>query len=125
MSQDNQVPDIQALLTAAGLDNTTFSPTSRYSGKPLTSSVTADGQPVVHITRRFVPSPEKFALLQFHYVEQGDRLDNIAHKYLADPEQYWKLCDANGVDNPNQLLAAVGRAIRITLPAGVPGGDDA
>ena len=117
--------DIQALLSAAGLDSTTFEPTSRYYGRPLTSSVTVDGEKVIHSTRRFVPPPENFSLLQFHFVEQGDRLDNIAHKYLADPEQYWKLCDANGVDKPNDLVEETGSAIRITLPEGMQGENDA
>jgi nucleoid-associated protein YgaU len=117
--------DIQELLSAVGLDSTTFAPTSRYYGKPLTVTETLNGETIVHITRRFVPAPENFALLQFHFVEQGDRLDNIAHKYLADPEQFWKLCDANGVDRPDELTEKVGSTIRITLPEGVPGGSDA
>ena len=117
--------DIQTLLSAAGLDSTTFEPTSRYHGKPLTSSVTVEGETVIHTTRRFVPPPENFSLLHKYFVEQGDRLDNIAHKYLADPEQYWKLCDANRVDKPDDLVKEVGDAIRITLPEGVQGGNDA
>lgn len=117
--------DIQQLLSAAGLDSTTFEPTSRYYGKPLTSSLSVDGETVVHTTRRFVPSPENFALLQYHFIEQGDRLDNIAQQYLGDPEQFWKLCDANGVDRPDDLTEEVGNTLRITLPEGVPGVGDA
>ena len=117
--------DIQQLLSAAGLDNTTFEPTSRYHGKPLTTSTTTQGETIVHTTRRFVPPPENFALLQFHFVEQGDRLDNIAHQYLADAQQFWKICDGNGVDKPEELTRNIGDTIRITLPEGVPGGSDA
>lgn len=117
--------DIQQLLSAAGLDSTIFEPTSRYYGKSLTSTKTIDGETVVHTTRRFVPPSENFSLLQFHFVEQGDRLDNIANTYLADPKQYWKLCDANRVDRPDELTEEVGRAIRITLPEGVPGDGNA
>ena len=117
--------DIQTLLSAAGLDNTTFEATSRYYGKQLTSSVTIEGETVIHTTRRFVPPPENFSFLQFHYVEQGDRLDNITYKYLADPQQFWKLCDANRVDKPDDLVKEVASAIRITLPEGIPGGSDA
>jgi len=117
--------DIQTLLSAAGLDSTTFEPTSRYHGKQLTSSITADGETIIHTTRRFVPPPENFSLLQLHFVERGDRLDNIAYKYLGDPEQFWKLCDANRVDKPDDLFATVGAAVRITLPEGVPGENDA
>ena len=117
--------DIQKLLSAAGLDSTVFEPTSRYYGKSLVQTETGDGETVIHTSRRFVPPPENFAFLQFHFVEQGDRLDNIANQYLADPEQYWKLCDANRVDRPDDLTEEVGSAIRITLPEGIPGGDSA
>ena len=117
--------DIQKLLTAAGLDSTVFDPTSRYYGKALTSSVTPEGDTVVHTTRRFIAAPESFDLLQFHFVEDGDRLDNIAHRYLGDAQQFWRLCDANGVDKPQTLTAKAGGKIRITLPEGVPGGSDA
>lgn len=117
--------DIQELLSAAGLDSTTFEPTSRYYGKQLTSSVTVDGEAIIHTTRRFIPPPENFSLLQFHFVESGDRLDNIAHRYIGDAEQYWKLCDANRADKPDDLVEEVGSAVRITLPEGTPGGNDA
>jgi hypothetical protein len=60
------------------------------------------------------------ALLQEHEVTQGDRLDNITHRYLGDPEQFWRLCDANGAMRPEELEVP-GRRLRITLPDGVPG----
>ena len=34
---------------------------------------------------------------------QGDRLDNIAARYLGDPEQFWRICDANGAMRPDEL----------------------
>jgi len=117
--------DIQKLLSAAGLDSTTFEPTSRYYGKPLTTSVTPEGETIVHTTRRFIPPPENFAFLHFHFVEQDDRIDNLAHRYLGDAQQFWRLCDSNGADMPNELTDEVGKSIRITLPEGVPGGGDA
>ncbi len=117
--------DIQELLSAAGLDSTTFEPTSRYYAKPLSVTKTSHGESVVHVKRRFVPAAENFAFLQYHFVEQGDRLDNIAQTYLADPQQFWKICDANGVDRPDELTEEVGSKIRITLPEGVPGVTDA
>ncbi len=117
--------DIQELLSAAGLDSTTFEPTSRYYAKPLSVTKTPHGESVVHVKRRFVPAAENFAFLQYHFVEQGDRLDNIAQTYLADPQQFWKICDANGVDRPDELTEEVGSKIRITLPEGMPGATDA
>ena len=68
-----------------------------------------------------MPPPERFALLQEHTVSQGDRLDNLAAQYLGDPEQFWRLCDANGAMRPEELTETVGRRLRITLPEGIPG----
>jgi hypothetical protein len=72
------------------------------------------------VSRRFLPSPDSFALLQYHTVMQGERLDNITATYLNDPQQFWRICDANGAMRPNDLTRTVGANIRITLPEGVP-----
>jgi hypothetical protein len=76
---------------------------------------------IVYAARRFVPPPERFQLLQEYTVRQADRLDNIAAKYLGDPEQFWRLADANGALRPEDLLLTVGRKLRITLPEGITG----
>ena len=52
---------------------------------------------------------------------EGERLDNIAAQYLGDPEQFWRICDANGAMRPDELTETVGRRLRITLPEGIPG----
>lgn len=98
-----------------------FTPTSRYYAIETTTWTMADGRTVVYLRRRFVPPPERFALLQEHVVTQGERLDNIAAQYLGDPEQFWRLCDANGALRPEELTAEIGRHLRITLPEGIPG----
>jgi hypothetical protein len=98
-----------------------FSPTSRYALTPTASFVRADGTPVTYLKRRFVPAPENLALLQWHQVVQGERLDNITAKYLGDPEQFWRLCDANRALRPEELTATIGKKLRITLPEGIPG----
>jgi hypothetical protein len=58
--------------------------------------------------------------LQEHVVTQGERLDNITALYLGDPEQFWRLCDANAAMQPEEL-EEISRRLRITLPEGVPG----
>ncbi|MFZ1707308.1 MAG: LysM domain-containing protein, partial [Anaerolineae bacterium] len=63
--------------------------------------------------------------LQEHTVAEGERPDLIAAAYLGDPEQFWRLCDANGVMRPEELTEEVGRRLRITLPEGIPGLPDA
>ncbi len=56
---------------------------------------------------------------------QGDRLDNITNQYLGNPEQFWQLCDANDVFHPGELTESTGYKIRITLPKGIPGNNNA
>jgi hypothetical protein len=51
-------------------------------------------------------------------------VDNLAARYLGDPLQYWRLCDANGALRLAELTEVVGQHIRITLPEGVPGAPD-
>ncbi|MEP7187426.1 MAG: LysM domain-containing protein [Rhodanobacter sp.] len=101
--------------------NPIFPPTSRYALTPTGTFMRADGSPVAYLMRRFVPAPENFALLQWHPVVQHERLDNITARYLGDPEQFWRLCDANRALRPEELTDTIGRQLRITLPEGIPG----
>ena len=98
-----------------------FPPTSRYHNTEAASVETRDGRTLIYLKRRFVPPPERFSLLQEHEVVQGDRLDNITTRYLGDPQQFWRLCDANRAMHPEDLTAEIGRRLRITLPEGIPG----
>ena len=118
------IDPLQLLLAAPGLRATAFAPTSRYHGIDTLTLEGPDGALVVYLRRRFVPPPERFSLQQLHTVVAGDRLDQLAARYLGDPEQFWQLCDANGAVRPDELIAAVGRRLRITLPEGVPGAGD-
>lgn len=101
-----------------------FPPTSRYAATEVAVYEDADGHRSAYLRRRFVPQPETFALLTEHEVTEGDRLDNITATYLGDPEQFWKVADANRAMRPDDLVQ-VGRRLRITLPAGIPGVSDA
>jgi hypothetical protein len=99
--------------------------TSRYAGIPIATTETAVGRTIVYLRRRFIPPPEQFALIAEHTVGDGERPDLVAHQYLGDSEQFWRLCDANNVQDPEDLTRPSGRRIRITLPAGIPGTPDA
>jgi hypothetical protein len=111
---------VQELLQGGVLEATPFPATSRYHSIALAKYTTTDGRVVGFLRRRFVPPPEDFAELEIHTVRQGDRIDNLAAQHLGDPGQFWQLCDANGVMRPTALTDTVGRAVRITLPEGVP-----
>lgn len=113
------------LLQAAMMANTTkpnpFPGTSRYYGVQTTQLETASGKTIVFLLRRFLPSADRFQLLQNHRVLEGDRLDNITASYLGDPEQFWRICDANSAMRPEELTETPGRELRITLPEGITG----
>jgi hypothetical protein len=98
-----------------------FGPTSRYYGLPTTTIERADGTRIVYVRRRFVPPPERFELLLEHTVAEGERLDHIAARYLGDPEQYWRIADANAAMQPDDLVSNPGERVRITLPEGISG----
>ncbi len=102
-----------------------FTVTSRYYTVDTAQLTGADGKVIVYLRRRRVPQPEEFVTLQEHHVVDGDRLDNVAAQYLGDPEQYWRLCDANNAMEPEELTQSAGSVIRITLPEGIPGNSDA
>jgi hypothetical protein len=110
---------LQVLLQGAAKPNL-FPPNSRYAGIDTSQLTTADGKKIVYLRRRFVPPPERFALLQEYTVVQGDRLDNLAAKFIGDPERFWQICDANAAMRPQELTEIIGRALRITLPEGIP-----
>ncbi|MBZ5506420.1 MAG: LysM domain-containing protein [Acidobacteriia bacterium] len=97
-----------------------FPATSRYYGIETVTLKTGNG-PVVYLQRRFLPAPEKFALLQLHNISQGERMDLIASKYMNDAEAFWRIADANAAMNPEDLTGTPGRTLRITLPEGIPG----
>lgn len=98
-----------------------FPPTSRYYGIETVTLETDDGRKIVYLRRRFVPPPERFALLLEHAVVEGERLDHIAANHLDDPEAFWRIADANAAMRPEELTETIGRRLRITLPEGIPG----
>jgi hypothetical protein len=98
----------------------TIAANSRYYNVETATWEGSDGSVVRYLRRRFLPALERFSLLQTYQVVEGDRLDNVTAKFLADPEQFWRLCDANPVMMPTEL-EQLGTRIRITLPEGIPG----
>lgn len=99
-----------------------FPANSRYQGIETLKLAAPDGTETPYLARRIVPLPERFASLQEHLVVQGDRPDTVAARYLGDPEQFWRLCDANAVMDPWELTAEPGRRVVIAMPEGLPGG---
>jgi hypothetical protein len=112
---------LQALMMANTTKPNSFPMTSRYYGVETAQLDATGGRTIVFLRRRFVPSADRFQLLLNHMVVQGDRLDNVTAQYLGDPEQFWRLCDANNAMRPEELTATAGRQLRITMPGGITG----
>ncbi len=112
---------LQLILQQAGLRSNYFSPSSRYYGVEVTTIESESQGTIAYVRRRFVPQADSFQLLQEHVVTENERLDNITHRYLSDPEQFWRICDANDAMDPNGLTDTIGNKIKITLPEGIPG----
>ncbi len=101
---------------------TVGSPMLILLGGPTASMTVTDAdgtsREIRYLRRRFVPSSGGVTTLVEHTVAQGERLDNITARYLGDPTQFWRVCDANTVLRPEELTEQVGRVIRIALPQG-------
>ena len=112
---------LENMLQHAGLKSSAFPSTSRYYRTETVTLATDSGETVVYLRRRFVPQSGRFTLLHEHIVGQGERIDNIANKYLGDPQQFWRICDANGVLHPDELTNTPGNCVKITLTEGLSG----
>ena len=90
-----------------------FAPNSRYAAIPNATYTDRSGRVIVY--KRLRPIPDA-PVQQLHRVVQGDRLDLLAFRYYDDPEQFWRICDANRALLPDDLTAEVGRRLTIPLP---------
>lgn len=93
-----------------------FQRTSRYAAIEHGEWVSPEGRAVRYVRRRFLPRDVPPTLAR-HPVAAGDRLDNVTARYLGDPEQFWRLADANHAVRPEELTERVGRVLVISYPA--------
>ena len=96
-----------------------FDPTSRYYKDRVstTSLQTSDGRVITYLKRRFLPQGDEMQTLVEVTVTQGDRLDLITARTLGDPEQFWRVADANNAMNPFDLTAESGSTLRVPIPS--------
>lgn len=93
-----------------------FEHTSRYYAIETATITTKDGQTIAYKRRRFLPQGDNMPLLIEVTVSHGDRLDIITNRILGDPEQFWRICDANNAMNPRELTEEPGQVIRVPVP---------
>lgn len=97
-------------------------PTSRYATVEVATATVPDGvggtREVRYLRRRFPPQPATLPTLAEHPVTSGDRLDLVTARYLGDPTQFWRVCDANLAVHPAELTARdrIGELLRIPVP---------
>jgi nucleoid-associated protein YgaU len=92
-----------------------FDPPSRYFALETATLETKNGA-VRYTRRRFLPHGEQMPVLTEAAVVQGDRLDLLAARTLGDPEQFWRICDANNAMDPSDLTARPGQVLRVPMP---------
>jgi hypothetical protein len=93
-----------------------FDPASRYYNLETKKFTTPNGQEVAYVSRRFIPDMDSAVILAEYIVTEGERLDNITARSLGDPEQFWRIADANRALNPFDLTAEIGRRLLIAMP---------
>jgi hypothetical protein len=99
-------------------------PSSRYAGVEIATWVGVDGVERPYLRRRVAPQPEQLATAGWDVVGPGDRIDLVAARTLGDGRLFWQLCDANGAFDPAELEQP-GRRLRVALPEGFPGPEEA
>lgn len=83
---------------------------SRYENVETATMTDVRGREIRYKKMRRIPdAPAR----QTHRVRQGERLDQIAHRYYGDPERFWKICDANFAMWPGELVADPEQKLRI------------
>jgi nucleoid-associated protein YgaU len=92
-----------------------FAPGSRYERVGDAAFEQPDGRIVSYKLLRIPPPPAPVS--QEARVAEGERLDLIAHRLYGDPEQFWRICDANRVLRADELERP-GRRLTIPLAGG-------
>ena len=86
---------------------------SRYEPVPDAEITTPEGRTIRYKRVRFIPDARgTFG----HRVKDGDRLDLISYQSYKDPEQFWRICDANLAMVPEDLVEEPGRLLLIPVP---------
>jgi nucleoid-associated protein YgaU len=83
---------------------------SRYAAVEQVKITDGNGREIPYLSVRFIPATGARVL---HSVNQGERLDHIAHRYYKDPERFWRICDANEAMWPDELVEQPGRKLLI------------
>jgi hypothetical protein len=95
-----------------------FDHTSRYYSIPTAITVLSDGRQIAFARRRFLPRSDQLPLLAEVAVVPGERIDLLANRVYGDPLAFWRICDANDVINPQDMMqdASSDPSVRLRIP---------
>jgi nucleoid-associated protein YgaU len=113
---------LSALISSAAGTGGPANPNSRYYGAQIEELTLLGGTPVKYLARRVIPQPTVYTSTTTYVITGGDRLDNLAARFLGNPALFWMICDANGASDPDELTAQAGRTIVVPVAAAVPPG---
>jgi len=77
-----------------------FDKKSRYRKTGIYQIKGPDGNMVNVVS---VPERPRETPLGIHKLQQGQRVDHLAFKYLNDPAGFWRICEINDVMLPEAL----------------------
>jgi hypothetical protein len=92
-----------------------FDSASRYAKLDTVALTRPDGSVIVYVRRRFIPPADTHVEIARVEVNPGERCDLLAARTLGDPLHYWRICDANDVNDPAELETP-GRLVIVPLP---------
>jgi nucleoid-associated protein YgaU len=98
------VTDIGRSLPLAGPPEPGYPLNSRYAATGTVTRTLPDGRTVTFLARRIVPGTEESVIDSEHEVEPLDRLDQLAATTWGDSRLWWRIADANGAVDPDDLL---------------------
>lgn len=94
---------------------------SRYASATQLTHVSADGEQVIYLAPRLLPSPESYAPVAMHRVTDSDRIDLLAWKNLGNPTMSWRIADANRAMHPGALPGEPGDTLVVPVAGSVAG----
>ncbi|MCP3137408.1 LysM domain-containing protein [Pyxidicoccus xibeiensis] len=89
---------------------------SRYHNLETATYTSPSGRTIAYKRRRFIAQPSELLTLSEVLPVEGERLDLLAARTLGDPEQYWRICDANHALSPFELERTPEQLVRIPMP---------
>ena len=93
-----------------------FAPSSRYYGLAIQTRTAADGSTETFVARRYIPAVDRFVPLERVRLDGSERLDQLAARSYGDPALWWRIADAAGEGEPEDVTGVEGRLLTIPLP---------